>query len=146
MLVQRIRCARNGDEMLMTIFCPKCDFLIQPMDGGRFPPWCPHCGEELKRGERQRAAATAPAMPATQTRTASEIAAAFHRRRPAPAPQLCAAIKTAARLPEPSPPAEPQPQPRPAEPPARGETLADEQRRLDADLPLWCRLLRILFG
>jgi hypothetical protein len=138
--------------MPTTLFCPKCDFLIQPIDGGRFPPWCPHCGEDLKRGAKQGASAIASALPTTRAQTASEIAAAFLRRRPAaaPAPQPCEAIKPAAPVPQLPPqeePAEPPRPPRPLEPPPpRGQTFADEEHRLDAALPLWCRLLRILFG
>jgi hypothetical protein len=95
----------------MAIFCANCEFLIQPTDGGRFPPWCPQCGGDLKSAAERRAAASKLAVVATETKSAAEIAAGFHRRGPAPAPERSEAIATAEPVAEPTRTEEPTPVP-----------------------------------
>ena len=35
--------------------CPSCDRLISVPPEGRIPPWCPHCGQNLKAGDSNQA-------------------------------------------------------------------------------------------
>jgi len=46
------------------VSCPKCSHLFMAADG-RIPPWCPHCGADVKRAAEPRQPEAPPAAATT---------------------------------------------------------------------------------
>src|SRR5262249_11071899 len=55
--------------------CPSCSKAILPKIDGRLPPWCPHCGVDMKLAAASTSAAPAPAPSSPPQPVAPPVAA-----------------------------------------------------------------------
>jgi hypothetical protein len=53
--------------MNATIFCPSCSQIIHTDAEGRMPPWCRHCGSDLKGGPKNSSPAPSAEAPASDS-------------------------------------------------------------------------------
>jgi hypothetical protein len=56
----------------MAILCEKCAQAIPPKPDNRLPPWCPHCGADLKRAPAQADPRPSPREPSPQPASAPQ--------------------------------------------------------------------------